>query len=169
MVKPLSLQTYQPISVQIEIDNKPISVCTPPNDILHKESSAPQHGGSLRQEAEPAAAPKSPYSSDQNQREQDESNLPRKVKCSLTVRSQDTCFLFLLAKTKPDFDRFCTDIKNILEMLANKAKSDEASNFVLPAFLGVLDRLVQSNKDVVAEAKVELFVQVVQNPRGGGK
>lgn len=46
---------------------------------------------------------------------------------------------------------------------------DKASNAPLPAFVDVQDRLVQSNKDVVAEAKLELIVQGVQNPIGCGK
>lgn len=50
-----------------------------------------------------------------------------------------------------------------------KIAMDKASNALLPAFVGLQGRLVQSNKDVLAEAKLELIVQGVQNPRGCGK
>ncbi|XP_051800711.1 uncharacterized protein LOC127532721 isoform X1 [Acanthochromis polyacanthus] len=46
--------------------------------------------------------------------------------------------------------------------------ADQGGN-VLPAFEGLLDRLVQSNNSIVADENVEFVVQVVRNPRGGGK
>lgn len=40
---------------------------------------------------------------------------------------------------------------------------------ILPAFEGLLDRIVQSNNNIAADEGVELIVHIVRNPRGGGK
>ncbi|KAB5567811.1 hypothetical protein PHYPO_G00237130, partial [Pangasianodon hypophthalmus] len=47
--------------------------------------------------------------------------------------------------------------------------ADGTGENILPVFEDTLDRLVQSNTGVVANERVDLIVQVVRNPRGGGK
>ncbi|CAJ1067369.1 uncharacterized protein LOC127534054 [Xyrichtys novacula] len=40
---------------------------------------------------------------------------------------------------------------------------------ILPAFEGLLDRIVQSNNSVAGDEDIELIVQIVRNPTGGAK
>ncbi|XP_034161428.1 uncharacterized protein LOC117597613 isoform X2 [Pangasianodon hypophthalmus] len=47
--------------------------------------------------------------------------------------------------------------------------ADGTGENILPVFEDMLDRLVQSNTWVAANKRVDLIVQVVRNPRGGGK
>nr|DAC81317.1 TPA_asm: PolB [Larimichthys croaker adintovirus] len=46
---------------------------------------------------------------------------------------------------------------------------DEHGDAILPAFEGLLERLVQSNAEIASDARLELVVQVVHDPRGGVK
>ncbi|XP_027136084.1 uncharacterized protein LOC113746038 [Larimichthys crocea] len=46
---------------------------------------------------------------------------------------------------------------------------DEHGDAILPAFEGLLERLVQSNAEIASYARLELVVQVVHDPRGGVK
>ncbi|MCJ8743447.1 hypothetical protein PDJAM_G00094140, partial [Pangasius djambal] len=47
--------------------------------------------------------------------------------------------------------------------------ADGTGENILPVFEDMLDRIVQSNTGVVASKRLDLIVQVVRNPRGGGK
>mgnify|MGYP001360620938 CR=1 FL=1 len=49
------------------------------------------------------------------------------------------------------------------------AVEDESGDAILPAFEGLLEQLVQSNADIASDARLELVVQVVHDPRGGVK
>jgi len=46
--------------------------------------------------------------------------------------------------------------------------SDQGRN-ILPAFEGLLDRIVQSNNNIAADEGVELIVHIVRNPTGDAK
>ncbi|KAF7644047.1 hypothetical protein LDENG_00228980 [Lucifuga dentata] len=47
--------------------------------------------------------------------------------------------------------------------------NDEDDDAILPAFEGLLELLVQSNADIALDARLELIIEVVCNPRGGVK
>lgn len=47
---------------------------------------------------------------------------------------------------------------------------DDGGDVILPAFEGLLERMMQSNINVASdEGNVDLVVQLVPNPRGGAK
>lgn len=94
----------------------------------------------------------------------------------------------------PDIARFYTDVMGQIHELADETRLraerndvvqlevvgenvrdyitvtvDEDGENIFPAFENLLDRLVQSNNSIVANESLEFIVQVVQNPRGGGK
>ncbi|KAF7646309.1 hypothetical protein LDENG_00190110 [Lucifuga dentata] len=95
----------------------------------------------------------------------------------------------------PDLTQFYEDVLQILRDLADAVKtearrndvvqleligenvqnhvsvtiSDEDDDAILPAFEGLLERLVQSNADIASDTRLELVVQVVRKPKGGVK
>ncbi|KAF7658101.1 hypothetical protein LDENG_00017440 [Lucifuga dentata] len=95
----------------------------------------------------------------------------------------------------PDLTQFYEDVLQILRDLADAVRrdtrlndvvqleligenvqnhvsvtiNDEDDDTIFPAFEGLLERLVQSNTEIASDARLELVVQVVRNPRGGVK
>lgn len=140
-----------------------------------------QQGGG-NDEGEPASSSSSSSHDVSTQRRHHFNNV--EIRRSFSVPPRDS----------PDLAQFYQDVMGILREMADTVRQEvhrgdviqleirgeniqnhiqvdvnDDGDAILPAFEGLLERLVQSNLDVAADERLDLIAQVVHNPRGGNR
>ncbi|TKS88168.1 hypothetical protein D9C73_023402 [Collichthys lucidus] len=157
----------------------------PPNPQVHA-----QHGGGGDEGRGLSDSPPRPSTSSSSS--SNITTVPRERFNNLELRR---VFTVPPARNIPDLAQFYDDVMLILREMADAVRAqvgrndviqlelfgenvqnhvsvvveDEHGDAILPAFEGLLERLVQSNAEIASDARLELVVQVVHDPRGGVK